>query len=67
MLVELIGLGEIKRGALRLVITAPAKNCCARVLVCKLASPLPYIAYQIHYTERTRPVRMCRDRIRATH
>lgn len=53
MLVEAIGLRKIPNGTLRLIVTAPANNTGARVFISELVGPLPHIANQILYSERT--------------
>ena len=58
MLFVFVGLWEVPHGALRLKVTASANNGGASVLIDVLVGPLPYIAYHVHYTERTRSLGM---------
>src|SRR5579862_7154320 len=67
MLSELVGLWEIPYRPLRLVIASASQNAAPRVLVLKLFGPLPHISHEIHHTERTRPLRMCVNRIGSAH
>src|SRR5258708_40110335 len=58
VLVELVGLREIPVRGLRQVGAPAAQRRGASVLVVELVGPLPYVADQVHHTERTRTLRM---------
>src|ERR1700678_2457642 len=67
MLIQLVSLREIPDCTLRLVVTPPAQNTTASVLIDKLIRPLPHISYHVHHAERTGSLRMRIDWIGTPH